>query len=143
ILGLVNPESLFKPELCKVLVELCDTSQMLAQIQCISSRSIFEQILRNEGREVLFACIVEVATPTIRLKILECFSSARYMALIAFAPVLKTRYIIKWIEMDVMQNIEKVRLLLDKNLLRSSRKERTCTLIPRIKVISISGIEFA
>jgi len=109
-----------------------------AEFRFILSRVCLEKPLGEDRREILLAAIIPDATPFVGKQVGERGVCVLYRPRIAFAPIMRSGKIVEPVKVDIVQDVEEVRQLLDANLLGSFKK-RPATLMPLVEIASVAG----
>ena len=104
---------------------------------------IFKYIAKEggakKGRKIMFATIVGITAPSILIKMRECFFCASDFL---YSPIPSGIGKIQRIQMNIVQNVKKMRIGCNMNTLGSSLKQSSASPIPLIKIFGIADIKF-
>lgn len=113
--------------------------EKLPEFSFICSWRILERCFCEDGRKIRYAAVISVAAPAVVPQMSECGIETRNTSSITLAPTTVLSRVVKRIQVDVMQDIEKMCLALDKNLLGRAGEERSSAAVPLVEIPCISA----
>src|SRR3989338_9662950 len=100
--------------------------------------NIPEQFFRNNRREILLTTIIEITAPLVFSKMCErVFRTLDFQCAPRFGPFQK----IERIQVDVMQDIQKMRVVVDEYSFRPALEKGSNSLIPFVEIFCVADVE--